>query len=93
MKTVIVYDISDNDRRLKVARLLEAYGLSRIQRSAFVGNAQLARARDVARKLESMIDEESDVVHVFFLQPQDWGRTIVIGKPHWVRSLDGVKLV
>ncbi|MCX8196365.1 MAG: CRISPR-associated endonuclease Cas2 [Acidilobaceae archaeon] len=93
MKAVVVYDISDNEKRLKVARLLEAYGLARIQRSAFVGNAQLAKAKDVARKLEAMIDEESDVVHIFFLQPQEWGRTIVIGKPQWVRRLDGVKLV
>lgn len=84
MRVVIVYDISDDGKRFKVARVLEQWGLARIQRSAFTGYLQVARVRDLARKLEAMIDFDSDVIHIIPVQPQDWARVIVLGKPYWV---------
>ena len=86
MRVLVVYDISDDNTRLKVSRVLEAWGLSRIQRSAFVGSLTRPRALDLARRLETIIDEETDVVHIVFVQPQDWDKTIVLGKPQWVRG-------
>jgi CRISPR-associated protein Cas2 len=94
LKVVVVYDISDDGVRLRVSRLLEVYGLSRIQRSAFVGDMMRARALDLARRLETIIDHETDVVHIVFVQPQDWSKTIVIGKPLWVRGvIDAIHLL
>ena len=94
MKVVVVYDISDDGVRLRVSRLLEVYGLSRIQRSAFVGDMMRARALDLARRLETIIDHETDVVHIVFVQPQDWSKTIVIGKPLWARGvIDAIHLL
>jgi CRISPR-associated protein Cas2 len=84
LRYVIVYDISDDNKRFKVARALEQWGLARIQRSAFTGSLQVARVRDLARRLESIIDVDSDVVHIIPVQPQDWARVIVLGKPYWV---------
>jgi CRISPR-associated protein Cas2 len=37
MYLVVAYDISENDVRNKVAEVLMAFGLARVQRSAFVG--------------------------------------------------------
>lgn len=94
MRVVVVYDISDNDARNRVAKTLESWGLSRIQRSAFEGSMQLARARDLARRLEKIVDPDSDVIHIFFIQPQDWRKTIVVGKPAWVvREVEGARLL
>ncbi len=94
MRYVIVYDISDDGKRLKVAKVLEQWGLARIQRSAFTGSLQAARVRDLARRLELIIDADSDVVHIIPVQPQDWARVIVLGKPYWVAGrVEGVELL
>jgi CRISPR-associated protein Cas2 len=94
LRYVIVYDISDDGKRLKVAKVLEQWGLARIQRSAFTGSLQAARVRDLARRLELIIDADSDVVHIIPVQPQDWARVIVLGKPYWVAGrVEGVELL
>ena len=94
MRYVIVYDISDDGKRLKVAKVLEQWGLARIQRSAFTGSLQASRARDLARRLELIIDVDSDVVHIIPVQPQDWAKVIVLGKPYWVAGrVEGVELL
>ena len=85
-RVIVVYDISDDYRRLRVARRLQAFGLSRIQLSAFAGRIERARVKDLARKLESMIDKETDVVHIFTITPIEWEHAIVLGKPKWVAS-------
>ncbi|AEE94627.1 CRISPR-associated protein, Cas2 [Acidianus hospitalis W1] len=38
MKIIVVYDISDNGKRNKLANELKKFGLYRIQRSAFEGD-------------------------------------------------------
>ena len=83
VRVLVVYDISDDRDRLKVARTLEAWGLSRIQRSAFTGMLQRARMRDLARRISWIIDEDTDVVHIVPLQPGEWEKTIVLGMPKW----------
>ncbi|MFZ8794874.1 MAG: CRISPR-associated endonuclease Cas2 [Acidilobaceae archaeon] len=94
MRYVIVYDISDDGKRLKVAKVLEQWGLARIQRSAFTGSLQASRVRDLARRLELIIDVDSDVVHIIPVQPQDWAKVIVLGKPYWVAGrVEGVELL
>jgi CRISPR-associated protein Cas2 len=94
LRYVIVYDISDDGKRLKVAKVLEQWGLARIQRSAFTGSLQASRVRDLARRLELIIDVDSDVVHIIPVQPQDWARVIVLGKPYWVAGrVEGVELL
>jgi len=92
--TVVVYDVSDDQRRLRLSRTLEAWGLSRIQRSAFTGRMQRARIRDLALLAERLIDPGTDVVHVFQLSREEWSKTIVLGTPRWgVRSVEGVLLL
>jgi CRISPR/Cas system-associated endoribonuclease Cas2 len=68
--------------------------IANIQRSAFTGSLQAARVRDLARRLELIIDVDSDVVHIIPVQPQDWARVIVLGKPYWVAGrVEGVELL
>jgi len=82
-KVVVVYDISDDKIRFRVARYLQAKGLSRIQRSAFVGSLQGGRIKDLVRGLSRLIDPDTDVVHIFSIQPVEWERKIVLGTPRW----------
>ncbi len=94
VNVLVVYDISDDKSRLKVARLLQSWGLSRIQRSAFMGRIPKHRLKDLGRALDRLIDEETDIVHIVPLQPRDLEATMVLGKPHWARRvLEGVALI
>ena len=82
---LVVYDISDDAKRQRAARTIQAWGLSRIQRSAYAGTLLRARARDLARRLERIIDPDTDTVHILTLQRSTWEKTIVLGKrPHEV---------
>lgn len=88
-RILVIYDISDDSKRLRASRTLEAWGLTRIQRSAFVGSMQRARATDLARRLSRIIDEETDVVHIVAVDPREWERAIVLGRPYWARGIPG----
>ncbi len=92
-KVVVVYDISDDQNRLKVARYLQAKGLSRIQRSAFVGSLQGGMIKDLTRRLSRMIDFRTDVIHIFSLQPIEWDRRIVLGTPKWGEKSVGIEIL
>jgi len=93
VRFVVVYDISDNSARARVARTLEAWGLGRVQRSAFVGRMQRARARDLARLLAGMIDGETDVVHIIPVPHHEWSRTIILGTPWGERRVQSAALL
>ena len=61
---IIAYDIADNKRRLRVAKMLESWGY-RIQESVFqlrLDSATLARVR---ARLAALISESDDVIHIY----------------------------
>ena len=61
MRIVISYDISDNKRRAKVAKIMEGYGY-RVQYSVFecdLDNKKLAELRRRLRPLVNRKEEES----------------------------------
>jgi len=49
------YDIQDDGVRAKVAKVLEAWGFSRVQRSVYVGRLTRARAQDLLRVVERLL--------------------------------------
>jgi len=53
---LVVYDISENEKRNKVAKELLRLGLSRIQRSAFVGDIDSQRYKDLVRICSKLVD-------------------------------------
>ena len=93
-RVLVIYDISDDRIRSRVAKILENWGLSRIQKSAFAGKLQRARIKDLARKLERIIDKDTDIIHIVPLQPREWYNAVVLGKPQWVRTvITGVSII
>ncbi|WP_338248281.1 CRISPR-associated endonuclease Cas2 [Pyrodictium abyssi] len=82
METVIIlvaYDISDPGRRDRAAKLLQSMGLSRLQRSLYAGRGGAAKARDIARALERILDSETDVADILVLPDHAWSRRIEVG--------------
>ena len=63
---IIIYDITDNKRRNRMAKFLEGYGI-RVQKSAF--EARLTKRRYIAmlRRAEKIIDDETDSLRTYLL--------------------------
>jgi CRISPR-associated protein Cas2 len=51
MRCLVVYDISDDRARAKVADFCQDYGLSRIQYSAFLGDISRAHQHELLQKI------------------------------------------
>ncbi len=80
VRILVVYDIGDNADRQKLADDLFRLGLTRIQRSAFAGELDTQRLKDLQRIAGKYIKKESDVIHIFTLGLRDWEKRIVIGR-------------
>ena len=78
MQYVICYDISDDGRRSRVAQALLDFG-SRIQESVFVANLDEELAGRMRERLEKLLDQEQDRIHVFELCADCSRRTKALG--------------
>jgi CRISPR-associated protein Cas2 len=79
VRVLVVYDIDDDAKRARLADRLKALGLSRIQRSAFAGELDSQRLRDLYRLCERAATDPRDVIHVFLLCGYDWSRRRAFG--------------
>lgn len=81
MKTLVVYDITDDNLRLKVAETCKNHGLSRIQKSAFIGEIPSGRRKELIVALEKLMRRRGprDKIHVFVLCSSCYSLTRVIG--------------
>lgn len=64
MLTFVLYDISDNKIRNKVADICLDYGLQRVQLSTFEGFLSNARRVELARRLREMLRGKEGEVQV-----------------------------
>jgi len=62
---LVVYDISDDLVRKRLADYLKSKGFTRIQRSVFIGNPPPSIYKDVRRLLKYFIKSPKDVIHLF----------------------------
>jgi CRISPR-associated protein Cas2 len=78
MRCLVVYDISDDARRTKVADVCLDYGLDRIQYSAFLGNLSASLQDELMLKLKKTLGRKAGNIQLFPLCARDWqGRQIV----------------
>ena len=64
MHVVMAYDISDNETRTKVFKLLKELGINS-QRSVFECELQPEEMRHIVNKITPMLDPESDSLLVY----------------------------
>ncbi|QOJ78818.1 CRISPR-associated endonuclease Cas2 [Infirmifilum lucidum] len=81
MRLVVVYDISDNGDRQRLASRLLGLGLTRVQRSAFVGRGGYGHAKDVYRFIQRYVRGEGDSVIIFVVPDESFERALVAGRP------------
>jgi|BEDMetMinimDraft_2_1075160.scaffolds.fasta_scaffold19035_1 CRISPR-associated protein Cas2 len=83
MMYVVIYDISDDNLRAKVAAFLKSKGLVRLQYSAFAGQLTSSQLRDVEggiRILFRKMEGERKSLIIFPLTEPQYEKRIAIGE-------------
>ena len=76
---VIAYDISDDNRRARVAAVLQAHG-DRVQRSVFVATVEAGTLSEVRQRISQIINPDTDSVYVFRQCAACWETVGVYGQ-------------
>lgn len=83
---LIVYDISDDANRTRLVKLLERYGLERVQYSAFRGELNPNDREALSRQVKKFVKDEHDCIFIIPLCKRCVETAVVI-------SNTGVELV
>ena len=66
MRIIVAYDIADETRLRRVAKIAEDYG-TRVQKSIFELDVRVASLKEMMGRIEAVIDPELDGVKYFLL--------------------------
>jgi CRISPR-associated protein Cas2 len=80
LQTLVVYDISDNDIRLKVSEICKKFGLSRIQRSTFLGHLTSMQRKELIAALRRAFGNTDGNIQIFVICRADMILREIIGK-------------
>ncbi len=72
MRYLLIYDISHDGTRLKVADACLDYGLERIQFSAFLGELTHAHQRELLLKIKQRLGKHGANIQLFTLDERAW---------------------
>jgi CRISPR-associated protein Cas2 len=78
MKCLLVYDISNDRTRTKIADFCLDYGLDRIQYSAFVGDLSRTHREELMLKIGDRLGDRSGKVQLFAICKTDWQQRLEI---------------
>lgn len=78
MMTLLVYDISDDRVRSKVADACLDYGLDRIQLSAFSGNLSRNHQEALMTKIRRRVGKKPARIQLFTICAEDWARRLEV---------------
>lgn len=81
LQTLVIYDISDDDVRLKVSDACKRFGLTRIQRSTFMGYLTSMQRKELIAVLRRILGDNDGNIQVFVLCRADLALREVLGKP------------
>lgn len=76
----IIYDISADKPRTKVARACKEVGLYRVQKSAFLGTIERNRLDEVKMRIEDLMDPDTDSVYIFPMCEPDFKKVVLMGQ-------------
>ena len=80
MKTLVIYDISDDNLRNAVSEVCKNFGLLRIQKSAFMGNLTSSRRKELRDKLKEVLGDANGNIQLFVICQADMALREIIGK-------------
>jgi CRISPR-associated protein Cas2 len=80
MLTWVIYDISKDRTRSKIADRCLDFGLQRVQKSVFLGDLQPNRIDEVIEFSRELLDLETDSVYVFPMCREDFDKVRIVGQ-------------
>jgi CRISPR-associated protein Cas2 len=89
---VITYDVTDDRRRLKVARALEGHG-ERVQYSVFECQLTGKQFEALWKELRQLTDAQEDSLRAYRLCPVCAGWVKTAGQAVWVKDVPEVFIV
>jgi CRISPR-associated protein Cas2 len=90
MDTIVIYDITDNGLRAKVARTLMDWGCIRIQKSAFWGNLTPNARENLRLRLEEMIEGYEGNIQLYPICSKCFDMRENVGEDYVVKEEDVV---
>jgi CRISPR-associated protein Cas2 len=78
MRCLLIYDISHDGIRAKVADACLDYGLERIQYSAFMGELSWVHQKELLLQIRRRIGKHDANIHLFPLDEKSWTSRRVI---------------
>lgn len=76
----VLYDIENDRRRNKVAKICKQAGLYRVQFSCFLGTLTPNQKDTLRLQLEDLIDEATDKVYIFPMSRSELQQTDLLGQ-------------
>lgn len=76
----VLYDITDNAKRSRVAKHCKQAGLIRVQKSAFLGKLERNRFDELSEMCREVIDEDTDSLYLFPFCEEDFKKVKVHGQ-------------
>ena len=76
----VIYDITDDRTRGRVAKACKGKGLYRVQKSAFLGTLNRNQLDELKMMCEDLIDRESDSVYIFPMCEDDFKKVKLLGQ-------------
>lgn len=80
MLTWVIYDISNDKARGKIADRCLDYGLYRVQKSVFLGDLEANRVDEVVLFSKELLSEATDSMYVFPMCKDDFEKCKIIGQ-------------
>ncbi len=77
MHCLLVYDISDDRIRTKIADACLDYGLDRFQYSAFYGNISRNYQEELFLKVKRLLGNKAGNIQIFSICNKDWQKRLV----------------
>ncbi|MHB8748213.1 MAG: CRISPR-associated endonuclease Cas2 [Aggregatilineales bacterium] len=78
MHVLLVYDISSDRQRTKIANVCQDYGLDRIQMSAFAGLLNRNYQEELMLKLQNILGKEDGTIQLYPIDETSWEKRLEI---------------
>ncbi len=80
MHLILIYDISDDRIRTKIASVCEDYGLDRIQFSAFYGRLSRTLQEELMLRVTDLLGDEPGRVQLIPISATEWSKRLEVGE-------------
>ena len=80
MLTWVVYDITKDRTRAKIAKRCLNFGLYRVQKSVFLGDIPPNRVEEILLFSKELMEVETDSVYIFPMCRPDFDRVRILGQ-------------